>query len=179
MGGSTVINLAGKHQRGGAIFAVAESGAINIEIFSDTSQPERNEPLCLQGTGTQCNTTHFGVNIQIIFHLRHLPAFHPSPVPPPRGPCLHGGSRPHHQAGTNTTQAHTDPLLTCCFKAIVGSLQDGGKLKRFIGWCSNYHQSTASFFSLFSTLLEWILNVSAFLHARQPPPFKLCPEEVF
>lgn len=80
-----------------------------------------------------------------------------------------------HRPACSTRQAHTHThtptqhlSADATLRAFIWSLQDVRKLKRFIGWCSNYHRPTVAFFCTGLWAEKWILNVLAFLHAHQP-----------
>lgn len=163
---------------------VAGTTTINIEILSDTSKLLRNEPPYLQGMETYILYAsnvifpHFGVSIQIIFHPRHRP--HSASVrPDSQGPMFvqrqsssRGGGTTRRSTTQTQPHTHTHALnlnADAVLRVNVWSLQDVWKLKRFIGWCSNYQGPTVAFFSRSGIRAEkWILNVLAFLHAHRP-----------
>lgn len=105
-----------------------------------------------------------------------LPAFCSSPADSQE--AMFAQQQSSSTAGDNTgwpasaTQAHTHyPSADAVLSVIIWSLQDVRKLKRFIGWCSNYHRPTDFFFFFFSTGFweaKWILNALAFFHTHQP-----------
>lgn len=90
-----------------------------------------------------------------------------------------------HRLACSTRQVHTHThtptqILSAdaTLRAFIWSLQDVRKLKRFIGWCSNYHRPTVAFF------LHWLVSREmdpkrAGLSTCSPACGKLCPGEVF